>query len=356
MRGDGPTIGFLGTGFIAMIHGLMLDQSPMPYRMGPVFDVDPDRAKRFASDFGGTAVTDPDDVLTADAVFICTWTSEHRELVRRCAEASVAMFCEKPLGVDLADAQAVADLAATSAAPTMVGLVLRSSPAMLAARELIRGACSPEGIGQVISVVFRDDQYLPTQGQYGSTWRGDPERAGSGVLLEHSIHDLDIIEWLVGPVSSVSALGTNVAGIVGIEDSVAATFRLATGGTVSLTSVWHQVLSRPSQRHIEIFAERAMIAIEGDLDGPVVFTGPEPDAVPVSLSGEDLMTWLADRDVDTRSAETWFLAALSVAADAVPTGPLDPSFDEALRAHVVADATYASMAAQGAVVPVPRMG
>jgi predicted dehydrogenase len=47
-----------------------------------------------------------------------------------------------------------------------------------------------------MNVVFRDDQYLPTQGVYASTWRADAALAGSGVLLEHSIHDLDLLEWL----------------------------------------------------------------------------------------------------------------------------------------------------------------
>ena len=352
-----------------MLHGFQLEQSPLPYRMGPIYDPGPGRAERFAEDFGGTAVSDPAAVLDADAVFVCTWTSEHRSLVARCVEAGLPLFCEKPLGVDLDDARAVADLVDGYDRPTMVGLVLRSSPAMLAVRELLGGAefpggaalpdgaersdmaGSPDGVGQVISVVFRDDQFLPNQGMYGSSWRTDRAKAGSGVLLEHSIHDLDLIEWLFGPVTSVSALDTHVAGVAGIEDSVAATFRLAAGGTASLTSVWHQVLSRPSQRHLEIFCERAMIEVIDDFEGPVKFTGPEPDAETRSLAGAELSAWLDGRAVDLRSAETKFLAALGG-----DEPPLDPGFGQALRAHVVADAAYASAAAGGGAVEVPRMG
>ncbi len=351
IKGDGPTIGFYGAGLIAMLHGFQLEQSPLPYRMGPIYDVDRQRSQRFAEDFGGTAVSDPTAVLDADAVFVCTWTSEHRQLVARCVEAGLPLFCEKPLGVDLDDARAVAALVEGYDHPTMVGLVLRSSPAMLAVRELLGGAESSDGVGQVISVVFRDDQFLPNQGMYGSSWRTDRAKAGSGVLLEHSIHDLDLIEWLFGPVTSVSALATHVAGVAGIEDSVAATFRLATGGTASLTSVWHQVLSRPSQRHLEIFCERAMIEVIDDFEGPVKFTGPEPDAETRFWAGAELSAWLGGRGVDLRSAETKFLAALGG-----DEPPLDPGFGQALRAHVVADAAYASAAAGGGAVEVPRMG
>ena len=98
------------------------------------------------------------------------------------------MFCEKPLSVDLRHAGDLAGLVTSAGVVNMTGLVLRSSPAMLAARELVRDPAS----GRVMNVVFRDDQYLPTQGMYGSTWRGDPDVAGSGVLMEHSIHDVDL--------------------------------------------------------------------------------------------------------------------------------------------------------------------
>ena len=55
--------------------------------------------------------------------------------------------------------------------------------------------------GDVLAVVFRDDQFIPDQGLYGSTWRTDAARAGRGTLLEHSIHDVDILRWLFGPVA-----------------------------------------------------------------------------------------------------------------------------------------------------------
>ena len=52
---------------------------------------------------------------------------------------------------------------------------------------------SPSGrYGRPLAVVFRDDQYFPIQGQYGSTWRTDVAVAGGGTLIEHSIHDLDV--------------------------------------------------------------------------------------------------------------------------------------------------------------------
>ena len=53
--------------------------------------------------------------------------------------------------------------------------------------------------GKPMALVLRDDQYFPIQGMYGSTWRSDVDKAGGGTLIEHSIHDLDVINWVLGP-------------------------------------------------------------------------------------------------------------------------------------------------------------
>ena len=75
---------------------------------------------------------------------------------------------------------------------------LRRSPALLALKALLKGEV-PQ------AVVIRGDQYLPANDTTGSTWRTDVDKAGAGALLEHSIHDVDILEWLLGPIAEVTA-------------------------------------------------------------------------------------------------------------------------------------------------------
>ena len=74
-----------------------------------------------------------------------------------------------------------------------VGLVLRYSPAF----NLVKPDRRPES-GRVMSVVFRDDQFIPIQGHVRLDLAGRRGQGRSGTLLEHSIHDLDIIEYLPG--------------------------------------------------------------------------------------------------------------------------------------------------------------
>jgi predicted dehydrogenase len=340
-------VGILGAGFIARYHAMQLSLAAEPNRIVAVHDPDRARAAKFCAEEGGRAVDRVQDVIdAADAVFVCSWTADHLDSVGAVVEAGLPVFCEKPLSTDLASARRLVDAVERAGVPNMVGLVLRSSPALLALRELVR---DPE-VGRVISVVFRDDQYLPTQGMYGSTWRAEVDKAGSGVLLEHSIHDLDVLEWLFGEVDSVVARESHVHGLEGIEDSVSVLAGLRSGATVTLTSVWHDVLSRPSQRRMEVFCERALLTLEGDVFGPVRRQDSEGELV---LDGDELAAWLVDRGVPLVSAEQHFLTAVRACAEGAAVPALDPDVHHALRAHVLADAVYRSSRNGGVPLTVP---
>ncbi|HKA84890.1 MAG TPA: Gfo/Idh/MocA family oxidoreductase, partial [Acidimicrobiales bacterium] len=183
------------------------------------------------------------------------------------------------------------------------------------------------------------------QGIYGSTWRTDVSVAGRGTLLEHSIHDVDILQWLVGPVTSVSATTRMVHGHDGIDDVAVARLDFAGGPAATLTSVWHDVLERPSLRRVEVLCERLFVALEGDFSGPVrwQFTGEEERV----LAGRDLASAIAEAgDTTTVNPATAFLTSVrdGIAAE--------PSLADAVPAHRAVDAMYASADSGGAVVRV----
>jgi len=259
------------------------------------------------------------------------------------AARGLPVFCEKPLAVGLEPARAMVAAVERAGVVNQVGLVLRDSPDFRLLRHLVAQPAS----GRPMSVVFRDDQYIPIQGQYGSTWRSDPELAGSGALLEHSIHDVDILEWMLGPITSVSAASAEFHGIVGIEDAVSATLRFASGAVGSLVSVWHDLLERPSLRRVEVFCENAYCWVDDDEAALVQWTRADGRG---SVARADQVQALADAGLELRNPDRAFI-------EAVATGtPATPDFATALRAHVVTDALYRSAAAGGTSVEVPLPG
>jgi predicted dehydrogenase len=352
-------VGFLGAGFIAEHHVAGLAASGADVDVAAVWDPDSSRAVGFA-DRHGAVVADGEGALVdaVDAVYVCTPTVEHPRLVRLAADAGRAVFCEKPLGVGLAEARDVAAAVADAGVVNQVGLVLRDSPSFLLLRSLID---DPDD-GPLLTLLFRDDQYLPVRGVYGSRWRGEVGAAGGGTLLEHSIHDLDLLTWLGGPVVGVSARTAHHHRLEGIEDVAGVHLEFASGGTAQLVSVWHDVLGRPSLRHVEVFRQRGWYALEGDVWGPVrwqrstVAEVEAADAVapvapgsavrgapgePQTVEDDALRLELRQRGVRLRWPDGAFVA--SVAAGV----PASPSVADALDAHVLAETAYRSAAAGG---------
>ena len=143
---------------------------------------------------------------------------------------------------------------------------------------------------------------------------------------------------------SVSAHTSDFHGIDGIEDGAAVLLRFESGALGTLVSVWHDVLERPSLRRVELLSERAHTLVEGDWFGPVEWTTTgRPQQ---RLEGDPLEAEAGARGEDVGNPDAAFIAAIESAV------PATPSFADALRAHVLADAVYRSAAAGGAAVGV----
>lgn len=333
-------VGIIGAGFIARFHAAMLAGAGAPNEIVAVHDTDRERAAALAADLGAEVAESPAALCeVVDAVFVCTWTSAHHEAVAAAVASGTPVFCEKPLAPDLAGAEALCDLLTGTGLTNQVGLVLRRSPAFTLARQLVAEPTA----GRPMAVVFRDDQFLPVQGMYGSDWRADPARAGAGAVLEHSIHDVDLLEWLFGPVDSVSAWTRAFHGIVGIEDvaTVAFSFAVRCRGIAGLGVARRVGASQPASRRAVLRAvargRRGRLVRAGALDGD-----REGERV---VEGAELLAALDPPLVDGGNPDSEFIAAVAAGR------PAEPDVGEALRAHRVVEAIYRSAAAGG--VPMP---
>jgi myo-inositol 2-dehydrogenase / D-chiro-inositol 1-dehydrogenase len=353
-------IGFVGTGLIAWAHGLglkaMIDAGELDAQLVAVHDRNERRANGFAEVLGGggggadaaagglAVVPDAAEVARrCDAVWVCTPTSAHRAAVDAALAAGSAVFCEKPLDRDLASARALADAVAASGLPAQCGLVLRSAPVFRALRDLVRDG----SLGPPMAAVFRDDQYFPIRGTYASRWRADVAQAGGGCLIEHSIHDVDILRFCFGEVDSVAARTANHAGHEGVEDVASVALTFVSGLEAQLTSVWHDVMSRGSTRRIEVFCRDAMVWLDDEFRGPLhvqTSEGTEVRACP-SPPWVDALP-LPDDEIGL--AVRAYVEADRAFVDAVAEGRTpEPGLDEALVAHRLVDAAYRSAAAGG---------
>ncbi len=350
MKNNAFGIGIIGTGLIGTMHAVSLQKAVKaigkPVRLVAAADKDAKRAERFASAFGfERASTDYREIADnpeIQAAYVCTWTSEHKEAVMALVEKGKSVFCEKPLAFTAGEARAMYKAAVESGVTHQVGLVLRRAPVWSALREKILAG----GRGFPIAVIFRDDQCFPIKGSHPGEWRKDPAKAGAGCLIEHSIHDLDLLEWIFGPILEVRAETVERFGHAGIEDLAKVDLYFESGMRGSLISIWHDVLNRHSNRRMEVFYEKEYLAVESEFTGPIALMAGEGPARVLKEDEVNRIFWGSQNISDERERElTLHFGALEdyqFLKSAMEGNPADPDFSVAVRAHELVDACYRS--------------
>ena len=279
---DSLRIGLIGAGVIGAAHSAVLQQisRALAARVQLIALADPvaERRNLFRDLYGYQQLFADGHELIAraeiDTLFVCTPTRYHAELVQAAAARRLHIFCEKPLAMRYREGRTMVEAVERAGVRTQIGLVLRYSAVYTVMRDLLR---DPRA-GQPMAVVFRDDQCFPIRGIHGSTWRADRALTAGGTLIEHGVHDLDLLTWFFGPVARLRAWEHNRAGHPGVEDYMAVELHFASGLRAQLINVWHNMVQRPSNRRLEIFCDNAFIASEADMCGDVIHQfgdGPE---------------------------------------------------------------------------------
>ncbi|MBI4516827.1 MAG: Gfo/Idh/MocA family oxidoreductase [Deltaproteobacteria bacterium] len=266
-------IGLIGAGLIGGTHSLMLRQ--IADRLGGQVELvavaDPVAAQRalFQERYGYRhAFANAAELLQADlnTVFICTPTKFHAELVQAAAERKLQLFCEKPLAMSYAEAAALHAAVQRAGITAQIGLVLRFS----AVYRVMQAVLAQPEMGTPVAVMFRDDQCFPIRGGHNTAWRKDRQLSAGGTLIEHGVHDLDLLTVLFGPVARVRAWQHNRAGHPGIEDFMAVELEFDCGLRAQLLNLWHDMVQRNSNRRLEIFCQQGFVASDYDMIGDIV--------------------------------------------------------------------------------------
>lgn len=350
--------GIIGAGLIGQTHSMMLrcvaDRTENSVRVVSVADLLHPAAERLAARWDGARALDSAEELIADssidAVWICTPTAMHRQACIAAARAGKHIFCEKPLAMNAAEASEMGAAIKASGVASQVGLVLRFSPVY----NVIKAIFNEPDAGAMLSVTMRDDQDFPIRGAHPSAWRNEPSLTAGGTLIEHSIHDFDLLTWMFGPVASLHCRTRRLNGADGVEDFGAAEMEFAGGFHGQLTSVWHRMIGRPSNRRLEVFAENMFAAADGDTLGPITVQRGL-SAKEESIGEGEVMARYSERILRERPylAPVKDLLAIAYAAeDAAFVAALkgvcepDPAFAAGVTAQRIVEAAYASARAQ----------
>ncbi|WP_295999783.1 inositol 2-dehydrogenase [Rugamonas sp.] len=208
-----------GAGRIGKIHAANLARQP-GVRLKYVVDVDAESAQALAR-LHGAAVAGVEQALadpTVRAVVIASSTDTHSDLIVRAAAAGKAIFCEKPVDLTLARAQAAADAVKQAGVLCMIGFQRRYDPTFAAVKaRLLAGEI---GAPEMLTITSRDPGAPPVS----------YIQVSGGIFKDMLIHDFDIFRWILDDeAASVYATGSCLVdpaiGAAGDLDCTAVTIR-----------------------------------------------------------------------------------------------------------------------------------
>jgi predicted dehydrogenase len=234
-------IGLLGVGWMGQLHSASYRRVCDHYpecngspRLVIAADGVTDRARKATDELGYQAwTTDWHEVIAhpeVDAVSITAPNFLHCEMVTEAAEAGKHIWVEKPMGRFPAETLKAADAAIAAGVRTIVGLNYRHVPAVQHARHLITS-------GQLGAIRHYRSQFLASYASdphVGFSWRFSRDLAGYGILIDLMSHEVDMAQFLLGPIARVTArAATLITERPRTEMGTGTHFSVAAGGELS---------------------------------------------------------------------------------------------------------------------------
>jgi predicted dehydrogenase len=327
------SVAIIGTGAIARIHAEALLSLGDEAKVVAAADTDQGRLREFCASYGipecpgglpGLLEAGPPDL-----VHVCTPPGVHAAQAVACLRAGSSVLVEKPPALSLAELQQMAAAEGGADGPWLATVFQHrfGSGARRVRAMIDSGVLGRPLLAVCHTAWFRDQAY------FDAPWRGRWDTEGGGPTMGHGIHQMDLLAYLLGDWTEVSALARRQARQMETEDLSLAHVTFAGG---AIASVVNSVLSPREESYLRFDFERATVELRhlygyGDDDWRVT---------PAPGHEEDVAAAWAVGERGVRSGHrAQFAAVLSSLRDRTPP-PVTSA--EALRTMRLVAGIYAS--------------
>ncbi|MHC4542345.1 MAG: Gfo/Idh/MocA family protein, partial [Planctomycetota bacterium] len=227
--------------------------------LSAVFDSDQQVNAEVARQFGAEQAGSIDELLDAgtDVIYVATPAGVHAEQVRACAEAGKHVFCEKPLGMTIAEAEEMVALCRQKGVTLGCGFMMRFVAQHREALTLIQQ-------GRLGKPVYARAQlscwYPPIEG----AWRQDPATGGGGSLIDMGGHCIDLLEMFFGAVAKVGCFVNNTVHSYTSEDSATAMLFFE-NGALGTVDTFFCIPDNSSKNALELYGSKGSILAKGTI-------------------------------------------------------------------------------------------
>jgi predicted dehydrogenase len=250
-------VAIVGTGSVARLHVEALQTFGGEVCVGAAADIDPARAQAFCDQHGIPARYDSLAELLQgsrpDLVHLCTPPGEHAEQALSCLRSGASVLVEKPPALSLAGLDTAAAAQGSSGPWLAVVFQHRFGSGARRLKQMIAdGVLGRPLLAMCNTTWFRDQAY------FDEPWRGQWLTEGGGPTMGHGIHQIDLLGYLLGDWSQVTAVARRQARRTQTEDLSLAHVTFANG---AMASVVTSVLSVREESYLRFDFERGTIEL-----------------------------------------------------------------------------------------------
>ena len=218
----------IGCGKVSDLHAKALLQTAES-KFVAVYSRNREKARRYGEKYGVQGFDNIQEMIVSagvEAVIICTPHPAHRAAAVIAADAGVHVLVEKPLAANLADCDEM--LAAAKKAKVKIGTVSQRrfyAPVQRVREAIDAGKIGRPALGTVLMLGWRDRKYYASD-----PWRGRWQAEGGGVLVNQAPHQLDLLQWFMGPIVELFGVWSNINHpYIEVEDTAVAIVRFESG-------------------------------------------------------------------------------------------------------------------------------
>jgi predicted dehydrogenase len=254
LKGKAPlNFALIGCGRISQTHLQAIAAVPECKLVG-VADVRDLAAQSVANQYGCKAYTDYRQVLDGnhiDAVVICTPPATHAEIATLYLENGIHVICEKPLAVDVQDAERIVKKAEDNGCLIMMASKFRYVEDVIKAKGIVESG--------ILGDIILFENVFCNKVDMRDRWNSKKEIAGGGVLIDNGSHSVDIARFLLGSIMKVQAEEGKRVQKLEVEDTVRLYFRTQsdTMGAVDLSWSIH----KEQESYIDLFGTEGVLSI-----------------------------------------------------------------------------------------------
>ena len=240
-------VGVAGCGKIAQVRHLPEYRDHPDVIITGLYDLNRERAKALAAEYGAKAYASYEDMLRdreVDAVSVCTANAFHADMTVQALNAGKHVLCEKPMATTLADCEKMVRAAKTNGRQLMIGQNQRLAAAHVKARELLTAGA----IGRVITFTTSFRHGGPetwTVDPGANNWFFDKSKAAMGAMADLGIHKTDLIQFLLDQrVVEVRAKLCTLdkrysdGTLIGVDDNAVCVYTMSGGAIGTMIASW----------------------------------------------------------------------------------------------------------------------